>query len=118
LTSGNNYVAGTIYTNRESLIPERDQTTGRKSNNLFFDFTQRSANQATANKDSFIYKNAYDANSVANTTQDNRGFYNYSPAISARREISALDRSELSNRSKISNTNSCITRRDTSAGPS
>lgn len=118
LANGTSYTAGTIYTNRESFVPERDQTTSRKSNNLFFDFTQHSANQNTANKDSFIYKNPYDASNMTNGTQDNRAFNLYSPMVSARREVSALDRSELSNRSKISNTNSCITRRDTSAGPS
>lgn len=107
-------------TTRESLIPGMDATTSRKSNNLFFDFTQKNTH-TQANNDSYIFKPNYEGSSYITTTQDGRKYYNHSPTISARRDmsrVSALDRSDLSMRSRISNNNSCITRREGSGGPS
>ena len=114
-----------VRTTRDSLLPNMN-TSSKKSHNLFFDFASKCTNtlqHPTTPDDSYIFKPAYDTKSFINNTTDGRQKFAVSPGVSARRgidksRVSALDRSDLSMRSKVSNNNSYITRREASGDPS
>lgn len=107
-------------TTRESILPNRNTTSSKKSHNLFFDFGSRYNNTVNNTNitpdDSYIFKPAYDGKSAFNHTMDNRRGFDMSPGISTRRrdksKVSALDRSDISMKSRVSNANSYITKRD------